>query len=65
MLADESRSIDYESIESRLLRLVGASFEYFLSLSSEIHRESWTPGLLLVFIRFLQLPTDKVVDCTP
>ena len=61
MLADESRSVDYEPIESRLLQLVGASFEYFLSLSSEIHRESWTPSLLLIFMRILQLPTDQVL----
>lgn len=60
MMADESRDSDHELIESRLLKLVGGSLEYYLSLSSEIFRESWGPGLLLIFTRMLQLPSDQV-----
>ena len=60
LLADDSRSSDSEAIESRLLGVVNGGLEYFLLLSSEIHREAWTPALLLILVRILQLPATQV-----
>jgi hypothetical protein len=61
MLSDESRVDDLQIIEERLLDLVNGGLDYFIALSSELHRDSWTPVLLLIFARILQLPTDKVI----
>ena len=61
MLGDENRVDDHQVIEERLLQLVNGGFEYFIALSSELHRDSWTPVLLLIFSRILQLPADKVI----
>lgn len=60
LLADESRESEYDAIESRLLGVVNGGLEYFLLLSSEIHRESWTPVVLLILIRILQLRPEQV-----
>ena len=60
MLCDENRVDDLQVIEERLLDLVNGGLDYFITLSSELHRDSWTPVLLLIFSRILQLPTDKV-----
>ena len=60
LLLDENRSSDYEAIESRLLTLVNGALEYFLLLTSEVHRESWTAVLLLMFTRMLQLNGKQV-----
>ena len=60
MLSDENRVDDLQVIEERLLDLVNGGLDYFITLSSELHRDSWTPVLLLIFSRILQLPTDKV-----
>ncbi len=35
--------------------LVANSLEYFLVLTSEMHRDSWVPVLLLCFTKMLQL----------
>ena len=61
LLADEKRASEYEAIESRLLGVVNGGLEYFLLLSSEVHRESWTPVVLLILIRILQLQPDQVM----
>ena len=61
MLCDENRVDDYQIIEERLLDLVNGGLEYFIALTSELHRDSWTPVLLLTFARILQLPPDKVI----
>lgn len=60
LLADESRISEYEAVESRLLSLVNGGLEYFLSLSSEVHREAWTQILLLILVRTLQLQPGQV-----
>lgn len=60
MLADQNRWKDKELIETRLTKLVSNSLNYFVSLSSEIHRDSWMGALLLMFTGILQLPTDQV-----
>lgn len=60
LLSDENRSADYNAIQSRLLKLVNGGLEYFLLLSSEIHREAWTAVLLLILTRMLQLDPEQV-----
>lgn len=60
LLADENRENEHDVIERRLLTLVNGGLEYFLLLSSEIHRESWTPVILLILIRLLQLQPGQV-----
>ena len=60
LLADENRSGEYAAIEGRLLGLVNGGLEYFLLLSSEVHTESWTPVLLLILTRILQLQPHQV-----
>lgn len=60
LLSDESRQSDYEVIESLLLGVINGGLEYYLLLSSEIHREAWTPVLLLILTRMLQLRPDQV-----
>jgi len=60
MLADEEREGDHKAVETRLLQLVNGGLEYFLQLTSEVHREAWTPVLLLIFVRMLQLQSQQV-----
>ena len=40
--------------------LVVSALEYFLQLTSEMHREAWTPVLLLCFTKILQLHQHQV-----
>ena len=51
---------DHELVETHLLQLVNGALEYFLQLTSEIHREAWTQVLLLLFVRILQLCSNHV-----
>ena len=61
MLADESRmEHDHELVQTHLLQLVNGALEYFLQLTSEVHREAWTQVLLLLFVRMLQLRSNHV-----
>ena len=39
---------------------VTRALAYFLLLTSEVHREAWTPVLLLLFMRLLQLTQEQV-----
>ena len=45
--------------------LMVSSMEYFLMLTSEMHRDSWTPVLLLCFTKILQLNQHQVHSITP
>ena len=60
MLADKERVADYNIVEARLLQLVNGGLEYFLQLTSEVHREAWTSVLLLIFVQMLQLQSQQV-----
>jgi brefeldin A-inhibited guanine nucleotide-exchange protein len=55
MLGDEEREGERDVIQKRLLGVVMRALGYFLLLSSEMHRDSWTPVLLLIFTRLLTL----------
>lgn len=43
-----------------LPRLCGEALDYFISLTSESHREAWNSLLMLLLTRTLRLPKDKV-----
>lgn len=60
MYSDESRRDDWPRIEQRLISVSKEALEYFISLSSEAHRDSWTSLLLLVLMRILKMPDDRV-----
>jgi brefeldin A-inhibited guanine nucleotide-exchange protein len=59
MISDEERQDSYHLMEQRLLSVVTRALSYFLLLSSEMHREAWTPVLLLCFTRLLQLTPQQ------
>ena len=40
--------------------LVTRALGYFILLSSEMHREAWTPVMLLCFTRMIQLKEEQV-----
>uniref|UniRef100_A0A1X7VGU5 SEC7 domain-containing protein n=1 Tax=Amphimedon queenslandica TaxID=400682 RepID=A0A1X7VGU5_AMPQE len=59
MLGDSSRADKYNDIENRLLGLITSALTYFLSLSTDVQQVSWTPVLLLIFTRMLQITSDE------
>ncbi|XP_077296772.1 ADP ribosylation factor guanine nucleotide exchange factor Sec71 [Arctopsyche grandis] len=59
MYSDESRRSDWPRIEQRLISVSKEALEYFISLCSEAHRDSWTSLLLLVLTRILKMPDDR------
>ncbi len=61
MLNDKEREQNSELIENRLLQMVNGGLEYFVQLTSEVHRDAWTPVLLLIFVRLLQLQSHQVM----
>ncbi len=61
LLSDrENRKTDYDTVETRLLAMINGGLEYFILLSSEVHREAWTQVLLLILVRMLQLHPQQV-----
>lgn len=62
MYSDESRRSDWPKIEQRLISVSKEALEYFISLCSEAHRDSWTSLLLLVLTRILKMPDDRVCN---
>ncbi|XP_032451671.1 brefeldin A-inhibited guanine nucleotide-exchange protein 1 isoform X2 [Nasonia vitripennis] len=59
MYSDESHRTDWNLVESRLVEVASEALDYFLSLSSEAHREAWTPILLLLLARILKMPDSR------
>ena len=60
MYSDEMRRPDWPEIQRQLVRVNQEALEYFLGLSSEVHREAWTSILLLVLTRLLKMTDDRV-----
>lgn len=60
MYSDESRSAEWEHVETRLIDVCKEAFEYFMQLQSETHREAWTSLLLLVLTRIIKMPNQRV-----
>lgn len=55
MYNDETHRSNWPSIESRLEEVTREGLEYFLALSNEVHRDAWTPILLLLLTRILKM----------
>jgi brefeldin A-inhibited guanine nucleotide-exchange protein len=60
MAADEGRRDAWQVTHARLVSVCNEALGYFLSLTSESHREAWTCLLLLMLTRIFKMPDDKV-----
>ncbi|XP_053499094.1 brefeldin A-inhibited guanine nucleotide-exchange protein 2 isoform X2 [Ictalurus furcatus] len=59
MYSDRRLQGAWPDIQTRLLLVCSDALAYFISLTSESHREAWTSLLLLLLTRTLRLPDDK------
>ncbi|XP_063768541.1 brefeldin A-inhibited guanine nucleotide-exchange protein 1 [Eleginops maclovinus] len=59
MYTDQSRSTAWEEVQRRLLSVCSEAVAYFLSLTSESHREAWTNLLLLFLTKVLRISDDR------
>jgi len=59
MYLDESRAMAYDEIERRLITTCKGALEYFITLPSNAHRDTWTNLLLLCLTKVLKLPEDR------
>uniref|UniRef100_A0A8D0CJN4 ARF guanine nucleotide exchange factor 1 n=1 Tax=Scleropages formosus TaxID=113540 RepID=A0A8D0CJN4_SCLFO len=59
MYMDESRKADWEEVQKRLLNVCSEAIGYFLTLTSESHREAWTNLLLLFLTKVLKISDDR------
>ncbi|KAK7795868.1 hypothetical protein U0070_018391, partial [Myodes glareolus] len=55
MYMDESRVSAWEEVQQRLLNVCSEALSYFLTLTSESHREAWTNLLLLFLTKVLKI----------
>ncbi|KAM4610332.1 brefeldin A-inhibited guanine nucleotide-exchange protein 2 [Polymixia lowei] len=59
MYSDPQLQNAWPDIQTRLLLVCSEALAYFISLTSESHREAWTSLLMLLLTRTLRLPDDK------
>uniref|UniRef100_A0A8B9LER5 ADP-ribosylation factor guanine nucleotide-exchange factor 2 (brefeldin A-inhibited) n=1 Tax=Astyanax mexicanus TaxID=7994 RepID=A0A8B9LER5_ASTMX len=59
MYSDKRLEEAWPDIQTRLLLVCSEALAYFISLTSESHREAWTSLLLLLLTRTLRLSDDK------
>jgi brefeldin A-inhibited guanine nucleotide-exchange protein len=59
MYLDELRTDAHQEIERRLIELCKSALEYFLSLPSNSHRDTWTNLLLLCLTKVIKLPEER------
>uniref|UniRef100_A0A673XKW9 ARF guanine nucleotide exchange factor 1 n=1 Tax=Salmo trutta TaxID=8032 RepID=A0A673XKW9_SALTR len=60
MYTDDSRQTAWEEVQRRLLNVCSEAVAYFLTLTSESHREAWTNLLLLFLTKVLKISDDRV-----
>ncbi|NXR26265.1 BIG1 protein, partial [Cinclus mexicanus] len=60
MYTDESRTNAWEEVQQRLLNVCSEALSYFLTLTSESHREAWTNLLLLFLTKVLKISDERV-----
>ncbi|NXC20017.1 BIG1 protein, partial [Corythaeola cristata] len=60
MYVDESRTSAWEEVQQRLLNVCSEALSYFLTLTSESHREAWTNLLLLFLTKVLKISDERV-----
>ncbi|XP_057686488.1 brefeldin A-inhibited guanine nucleotide-exchange protein 2 isoform X3 [Corythoichthys intestinalis] len=59
MYSDPQLRDSWPDIQTRLLLVCSEALAYFISLTSESHREAWNSLLMLLLTRTLRLPDDK------
>uniref|UniRef100_A0A663MSS3 ADP ribosylation factor guanine nucleotide exchange factor 1 n=1 Tax=Athene cunicularia TaxID=194338 RepID=A0A663MSS3_ATHCN len=62
MYMDESRTSAWEEVQQRLLNVCSEALSYFLTLTSESHREAWTNLLLLFLTKVLKISDERVTS---
>ncbi|NXN67891.1 BIG1 protein, partial [Himantopus himantopus] len=60
MYMDESRTSAWGEVQQRLLNVCSEALSYFLTLTSESHREAWTNLLLLFLTKVLKISDERV-----
>lgn len=59
MYMDENRVSAWEEVQQRLLNVCSEALSYFLTLTSESHREAWTNLLLLFLTKVLKISDNR------
>ncbi|KAM8862874.1 brefeldin A-inhibited guanine nucleotide-exchange protein 2 isoform 2-T2 [Spinachia spinachia] len=59
MYSDIQLQASWPDIQTRLLLVCSEALAYFISLTSESHREAWNSLLMLLLTRTLRLPDEK------
>ncbi|XP_073325911.1 brefeldin A-inhibited guanine nucleotide-exchange protein 2 [Pagrus major] len=59
MYSDVQLQDSWPDIQTRLLLVCSEALAYFISLTSESHREAWNSLLMLLLTRTLRLPDEK------
>ncbi|CAH2285348.1 brefeldin A-inhibited guanine nucleotide-exchange 1 [Pelobates cultripes] len=59
MYMDESRRDAWDEVQQRLLNVCSEALSYFLTLTSESHREAWTNLLLLFLTKVLKISDER------
>uniref|UniRef100_A0A674I8B7 ARF guanine nucleotide exchange factor 1 n=1 Tax=Terrapene triunguis TaxID=2587831 RepID=A0A674I8B7_9SAUR len=59
MYMDESRTGAWDEVQQRLLNVCSEALSYFLTLTSESHREAWTNLLLLFLTKVLKISDER------
>ncbi|KAM3927826.1 brefeldin A-inhibited guanine nucleotide-exchange protein 1 isoform 1-T1 [Leptodactylus fuscus] len=59
MYMDESRKSAWDEVQQRLLNVCSEALSYFLTLTSESHREAWTNLLLLFLTKVLKISDER------
>ncbi|XP_060692337.1 brefeldin A-inhibited guanine nucleotide-exchange protein 2-like [Hemiscyllium ocellatum] len=59
MYTDENRQDSWDHIQKRLLNVCSEALAYFITLTSESHREAWTNLLLLFLTKTLKTSDEK------
>ncbi|XP_019722181.1 brefeldin A-inhibited guanine nucleotide-exchange protein 2 isoform X1 [Hippocampus comes] len=59
MYSDSQLQDSWPDIQTRLLLVCSEALAYFISLTSESHREAWNSLLMLLLTRTLKLPDNK------
>ncbi|XP_041422402.1 brefeldin A-inhibited guanine nucleotide-exchange protein 1 isoform X1 [Xenopus laevis] len=59
MYMDDSRSDAWDEVQHRLLNVCSEALSYFLTLTSESHREAWTNLLLLFLTKVLKISDER------
>ncbi|XP_067836412.1 brefeldin A-inhibited guanine nucleotide-exchange protein 1 isoform X3 [Heptranchias perlo] len=59
MYTDKNRSDAWVEVQQRLLNVCSEALSYFLTLTSESHREAWTNLLLLLLTKVLKISDER------